>query len=316
VAVLLGGVLSPTDPVLASDVQVGGPGSSLDDDVAPDAPYAEDRTRVTEVGEVQFALTSEAGLNDGLAFPFVHAGVLVLAGGSLLGGTAHWVGSYLLLGIVVGVLVGVVVGRGLGYLAFRARPRPLRFADQGEPLLALAALLTSYGAAQLLHGYGFLAVFACAMALRAAAHQHDYHRSMHEVVGRLERLFTLAVLLALGVAFSSGLLRDLDLRGVLLALALVFLIRPATAWVSLAVLPRREPLPGGLVPRARHAVGFFGIRGVGSLYYLAWATGETDVPDAPWLWSTVAFTIAVSVVVHGAAATPWMRRLSEEPMAA
>ena len=85
-ALVLGSVLAPTDPVLASDVQVGGPGSSIPDEAAADLPYAEDPTVSSESGEVRFALTSEAGLNDGLTFPFVQAAVLVAAGGSVLGG--------------------------------------------------------------------------------------------------------------------------------------------------------------------------------------------------------------------------------------
>ena len=313
VALLLGAVLSPTDPVLASDVQVGGPGSAIADDSEEEVPYAEDPTTVTEAGEARFALTSEAGLNDGLAFPFVHLALLVLAGGSLLGGAATWVSWYVVGEIVIGVAVGVVLGRALGHVAFRARPEPVRVAAQSEPLLALAALLTAYGLAEVAHGYGFLAVFACAMALRSAEHRHEYHRAMHDVVRRLERLLTLFVLLLLGVTLSTELLADLDWRAGVVAVLLVFVIRPLAAWVSLAVRPRSDPLAGGLSPRGRTAVAFFGIRGVGSLYYLAWATGETEVPGASWLWATVALTIALSVVVHGVAATPVMRRLRDEP---
>jgi NhaP-type Na+/H+ or K+/H+ antiporter len=312
-ALLLGAVLSPTDPVLASDVQVGGPGSSIDDDEPDEVPYAEDRTTVDEAGEVRFALTSEAGLNDGLAFPFVHLAVLALAGGSFWAGAGEWLGWYLVAKIVIGVAVGVALGRLLGAVAFRSRAESLRLAEQGEPLLALAALLTAYGLAELAHGYGFLAVFACAMALRAAEHRHDYHREMHEVVQRLERLLTLVVLLLLGVAFSSGLLEGLDWRGVTIGVVLVLVVRPVAAWVSLAVLPRRNPLAGGLDAPGRLAVAFFGIRGVGSLYYIAYATNEAEFADAGWVWSTVGFTVAFSVIVHGIAATPVMRRLEVDP---
>jgi NhaP-type Na+/H+ or K+/H+ antiporter len=312
-ALLLGAVLSPTDPVLASDVQVGGPGSSIADDEPDEVPYSTDPTTVTEAGEVRFALTSEAGLNDGMAFPFVYAAILVAAGGSFLSGAGEWLGWYLLGKVVIGVIVGVAIGRGLGALAFRSRAEAVRLAAQGEPLLALAALLTAYGATELLHGYGFLAVFACAMALRSAEHRHEYHRAMHDVVQRLERLLTLAVLLLLGIAFSSGLLDDLDWRGVLVGVGVVFVVRPLVAWISLSVLPRRDPLAGGLNGRGRAAVAFFGIRGVGSLYYIAYATNHASFSDAGWLWSTVGFTVAFSVVVHGIAATPVMSRLEEEP---
>ena len=240
-ALLLGAVLVPTDPVLASDVQVGGPGSSIPDEEAADLPYAEDPTVSSESGEVRFALTSEAGLNDGLTFPFVHAAVLVAAGGSMLGGIGQWLAWYVVAKIVIGVAAGVLVGRLLARVAFRSRRAPLRLAEQGEPLLALAALLTAYGVAQVAHGYGFLAVFACAMALRSAERKHDYHRAMHDVVERLERLFTLLVLLFLGIGITGGILDALDWKGVVVGVALLFVIRPLSGLLALAVLPATRP---------------------------------------------------------------------------
>ncbi|MEP6814899.1 MAG: cation:proton antiporter [Marmoricola sp.] len=312
-ALLLGAVLAPTDPVLASDVQVGGPGSAIAVDAADEAPYAEDPTMISESGEVRFALTSEAGLNDGLAFPFVNAAILVAAGGSFLTGAAEWLSWYVVAKIAIGVAVAVIVGLLLGRVAFRSRSESFRLAEQGEPLLALAALLTSYGAGELLRGYGFLAVFACAMAMRSAERHHDYHRAMHDVIERLERLFTLLVLLLLGIALSGGILDALDWRGVLVGVLLLLVIRPISGLLALAVLPRRDPLAGGLNVRGRAVVAFFGVRGVGSIYYLAYATGHLHLDTAPWLWSTVAFTIALSVLVHGIAATPVMKRLQEEP---
>jgi NhaP-type Na+/H+ or K+/H+ antiporter len=297
VAVLLGAVLSPTDPVLASDVQVGAPATE-DPDAAGEEP-----------DELRFALTAEAGLNDSLAFPFVHLALLLLAGGFGLAEAGEWLGWYVAGKVAIGLLAGLGVGWALGRLAFRSRTQRLRLAEQGEPLLALAALLTSYGAAELLHGYGFLAVFTCATTLRAQERQHAYHREMHGVVDRLERLFTLAVLLLLGMAMTHGLFEHLDWRGVATGLALVFVIRPLAGWLSLAVRPRPVDHRGGLGPRERWAVAFFGVRGVGSLFYLAYAATHHELDVEPWLWSTVAFTIVLSVVVHGIAATPVMARL-------
>ena len=73
-------------------------------------------------------------------------------------------------------------------------------------MLALAALAISFGAAELVGGYGFIAVFCCGMAIRNAERSHDYQEAMHGVVERLERLLTLLVLLCLGIAMSRGLL--------------------------------------------------------------------------------------------------------------
>jgi NhaP-type Na+/H+ or K+/H+ antiporter len=158
-------------------------------------------------------------------------------------------------------------------------------------------------------GYGFLAVFACGMTIRAAERSHEYHASMHELVERLERLLTLVILLLLGMATTNGLLADLDWRGALVGLALVFVVRPLAGWASLVARPRAAGLPGGLSRAEAVVTSFFGVRGVGSLYYLAFAAGQHAFPEERWMWSTVAFTIGLSVFVHGVAATPVMRRL-------
>jgi len=306
VALLLGAALAPTDPVLASDVQVGEP---LTDDVdgGPQDDGAEDLRDQDD--DIRFSLTAEAGLNDGLAFPFVHLALLLLAGGFGLADAGAWLSWYVVGKIVIGVLVGLAVGWLLGRQAFRSRSDKLRLADHGEPMLALAALLAAYGAAEVVGGYGFLAVFVCAMSLRASHHGHSYQRAMHGVVERLERLMTLLVLLVLGMAMTRGLLEHLDLRGVAVAVSLVLVVRPLAGWAAVAVLPRDERLDGGLDRGEMAAVAFFGVRGVGSLFYLAYAVSHEHVPGEAWLWSTVAFTIIVSVLLHGITATPVMARL-------
>lgn len=315
-ALLLGAALSPTDPVLASDVQVEGPrveSPDGDNEEGDDEALGEP---VDEKDDVRFALTSEAGLNDGLAFPFVTAALLLASAGSAGSWWAGWLAWDLVGKVVVGVVVGVAVGWGLARVAFRSPRRSLRLAEQGEPLLALAALVMTYGVSQLVGGYGFVSVFACGLTLRAAERNHHYHRSMHEVVQRLERLLTLIILLMLGMAMTKGVLDELDWRGVLIALSLVFVLRPLAGWVSLRVRARGDDLPGGLSRHEALATAFFGVRGVGSLYYLAFAAGEHAFVEERWLWSTAAFTILVSVMVHGALATPVMRYLDRNREAA
>lgn len=309
-AVLLGAVLAPTDPVLASDVQVRGP------DVASGSEEYEEGLDDEEGGErdeVRFTLTAEAGLNDGLAFPFVHLAILLAAGGFALPEAAEWVGWYVVGKVVIGAAVGIAIGWALGRVAFRSRTPALRLAEQGESLLAVAALLMSYGAAELVGGYGFLAVFACAMTVRASERAHDYHRAMHEVIERLERLLTLVVLLVLGVATARGLLEHLDWRGVLVGVALVLVVRPLAGLASLTFAARPPDLVGGQTPHERLVVSLFGVRGVGSIFYLAYAVNHAEFTDTPWLWSTVGFTIILSVVVHGVTATPAMAWLESSP---
>ncbi len=287
-AVLLGSVLAPTDPVLASDVQVAG-------------PQTEDGHEVEEPDELRFTLTSEAGLNDGLAFPFVYAAIFIAAGTTSGVDWLEWFGWYAVGKVVLGVVVGIIIGKALATVAFRSASKSLRVAERGESLTALAALLSAYGVAEVLHGYGFLAVFACAMTFRSAERAHDYHAAMHEVTERLERLLTLFLLLVLGIALSRGLLEHLDWRGVGIGLALILVVRPLAGMVALRSDPRLDR-------SQQWAVAFFGVRGIGSLYYLAYAAGEAPELGTDWMWSTVAFTVTASVFIHGTLAVPMLRR--------
>jgi NhaP-type Na+/H+ or K+/H+ antiporter len=301
-AVLLGAALAPTDPVLASDVQVEGPTTD-----------EEDEDDIDEDDEVRFALTSEAGLNDGLAFPFVYLAILLAGSGGVAEWGVTWLAWDLVGKVVVGTALGIAVGWLLAKAAFRGNRLSLRTADTGEPLLAIAAVLLSYGVAEVAGGYGFVGVFACAMTIRSAERNHDYHALMHQVIQRLERLLTLIVLLLLGIALTDGLLASLRWEGALVGLLLLLVVRPLTAWVALRVGPKPRDRVGEnrLGPRERWATAFFGVRGIGSVYYVAYATGHAEFPGADEVWATVAFVITCSVVLHGVTATPAMRWLDE-----
>jgi NhaP-type Na+/H+ or K+/H+ antiporter len=157
-------------------------------------------------------------------------------------------------------------------------------------------------------------VFCCALTLRSAERGHDYHVHMHQTVERLERLLTLAVLLLLGSALTDSLLSDLTWQGALVGAALVFVVRPVSAYTALRVLPGRDRMGDRVLSRGEElACAWFGVRGVGSIYYLAYAGGQAYFPDLAQLWATVGFTIALSVLVHGITATPVMRRLEPAP---
>ena len=297
-AVLLGAVLAPTDPVLASDVQVGGPTTEEEEEGDVDT--------IDEDDEVRFALTSEAGLNDGLAFPFVALAILMAGSQSIGSWGVTWLAWDLVGKVVVGAAVGVLVGWLLAKAAFRSRRPSVRMAETGEPLLAIAAVFVSYGAAEVVGGYGFLSVFACALTIRSAERNSSYHALMHQVIERLERLLTLIVLLLLGIALTGGLFANLTSRGAAIGVLLLLVVRPLSAWVGLRFLHR-----GVLGPRERWATAFFGVRGIGSLYYLAYAMGHVKFAGSGELWSTVTFTVTLSVLLHGVSATPIMRQLDE-----
>ncbi|WP_166028353.1 cation:proton antiporter [Streptomyces chilikensis] len=286
-ALLLGAVLAPTDPVLAAEVRVGEP---------TDDEHDED--------EARFALTSEAGLNDGLAFPLTYAAVgLAAAAGS--GWSAGWIGPWaaqdLAYKCVVGVLGGLLMGRLLGWLFFRARPRALRLSQHREGFVALGATFLSYGVTELAGGYGFLSVFVTACAIRAAERSHGYYNVLHDFMEQVERLLTAAVLFLTGAFIALGGLSALTWQGAVTACLVLLVIRPLSGWAGL--------LRSSLGSRERWVVAAYGVRGIGSLYYLAYALGQHGfaVPERE-LWAVVTFTVLASVVLHGITAGPVIAR--------
>lgn len=284
-AMLLGAVIAPTDPVLASDVQVGPPGEEGEDE-----------------DEVRFALTSEAGLNDGLAFPFTNAAIAALGAAGLSDWFGGWVLDDLLLKVAIGVAVGFLMGRALAWVAFRW-PTDTRLAKSSEGFVALALTLLPYGLAELAHGYGFLAVFVAALTLRDHERGHEYHEVLHDFIESVERLLMAVLLVLLGGAVVGGILRGLTWEGALVGLAIVLVVRPLLAGVSL--------LRAGCPPRELATIAFFGIRGIGSVYYLAYAVAAADFADGDveTLWAVTTFVILVSVALHGSTATPALRRV-------
>ena len=164
-----------------------------------------------------------------------------------------------------------------------------------------AATFLAYGLTELVHGYGFLAVFVAALAMRDAERQHDYHDRLHDFAEQTERLLMMVLLVLFGGALAGGLLAPLTWAGVAAALVFVFLVRPAAGLLSLigATRPLAE----------RAAIAFFGIRGLGSFYYLAFAANAAAFPEMPELWAVVGLTVLISVGLHGVTVTPAMRRL-------
>ncbi|WP_107656225.1 cation:proton antiporter [Nocardia suismassiliense] len=289
-AVLLAAVLAPTDPVLASDVQVEGP-----------TPGGE--SSAEEDDEVRFALTSEAGLNDALAFPFVYLAIFLATQGSVQNWFAGWFAWELLGKIAVGALLGAIVGDLLGRGLFRFPIENARLADQGEPIAALAAVFAVYGLTELVGGYGFLAVFACAIAMRRIERDSGYHEQMHSLVEQLEHVLTLVVLLLLGAGLTTGLLTALSWQGAALGVLLVFVFRPFAGWLALQRCDE-------MAPKERAVTAFFGVRGIGSIYYVSYGLTQADLSsEAQTLWAITAFTIVLSVLVHGASAGWVMKHL-------
>ena len=286
-ALLLGAALAPTDPVLAGEVQVG-------------APATEEIEHLEEAeDEVRFGLTSEAGLNDALAFPFVYAAIAMAEHGADPRG---WIGGWLAYEVAyklaVGVAGGVAVGWLLGRLFFSSRRELLRLSQHSEGFVAIAATFLAYGLTEVAHGYGFLAVFVAAVTIRSSERFHGYHAVLHDFVEQIERLLTVLVLLLLGAAAVGGLLSGIGWRAVLVAALVLLVVRPVAGLIGLA---------GGCGSRAeRAAMAFFGVRGIGSIYYVAYALGAASFAGAKEVFAVVGLVVIGSVLLHGTTAGPVM----------
>jgi NhaP-type Na+/H+ or K+/H+ antiporter len=319
-SLLLGAVLAPTDPVLASVVAVND---------------ADDHDRM------RYGISGEAGLNDGTAFPFV---VLALAW-QVHEGPGNWLVGWalhrLVWAIPAALVLGYVLGRTLGRIAILLRTRQ-RDVTAPSDLLALALIGISYVAADAIGAWGFLSVFAAGLGLRAAevnVVSHDPHPdaplapdddpTQHPpaealVAARVEpqamkqpavaagvlvsetlsfgetveRLVEVGMIVAVGVALAT----HWDARAIPLAIALFVIIRPLAVRALLTFTLTTRP--------QRWLMGWFGIRGIGSLYYLGYALrhGDGDQAAAAEITGLVVSVIALSVIVHGITSTPLLKR--------
>jgi len=283
-AILLGAVLAPTDPVLAADVQVGPPQEGAEH-------------------PVRFTLTTEAALNDGLAFPFVYLGLLVAAEGFSPGiWGLQWVGVDVVYRIFMGALMGWGGGKLLGILLF-SFPRRSAVADTSSGVISLAGVLLCYGSTEMVHGYGFIAVAVMGLTLRRQEADHAFHRRLHDFSESLEHALTAVLLVALGVVLPL-LFQDLQWSHVLIALVLIFGIRPLAGALGLARanFSRNDCM----------VTAFYGVRGIGSIYYLCYAGRHMEFINEGQLWSLVGLTILLSTMFHGFSVGWAMDKVSDE----
>ncbi|WP_121742874.1 cation:proton antiporter [Natronorubrum halophilum] len=292
-AVLLGACIAPTDPVLASEVQVGDPGEDDDEETTPDESDRED--------EVRFALTSEAGLNDGFAFPFTNLAIAI----ALLGiAPGNWIGEWLLIDVVYRITVGVLAGGVLGWIIARVifwTDPETQIAQSVQGLEAVAGTLVVFGLTELVGGYGFIAVFIAALAIRNYERSHDYNEALHEISELAEQTVMGIIMMFFGGAIAGGLLSPLTTEAAIAAVAIVFLVRPLAGVAGFVGFAGERG--------ERLTIAFFGIRGIGSFYYLAHGLNEGVFADADLLWALVGAVVLISIVVHGITATPVVNRL-------
>jgi NhaP-type Na+/H+ or K+/H+ antiporter len=290
-AILIGAMLAPTDPVLATDVQVRRPGDN-------------DRLR--------FGLTAEAGLNDGTAFPFVMLG-LGLLGLHDIGDGGRWLLVDVVWASVAGVALGAVLGAGVARLVFtlRVHRRETRFMDD---FLGLGLIALTNGLALAISAYAFLAVFAAAVALRQTEqHLMARHRERFDPASRralsladssmhfneqLERIGEVLLILLLG---GSLFVNSWTWDAVLVAVFIFVVARPMAVYLGL--------IGSDVAPQTRHYMAWFGVRGIGSLYYLMYAISHgLDQALALQILSITLIVVTLSIIVHGMSVRPLMQR--------
>jgi NhaP-type Na+/H+ or K+/H+ antiporter len=284
-ALLFAGSLAPTDPVLASDVQI-------------------EHDENEDEAEAKFALTSEAGMNDALAFPFIHLAIAIAAGGSLtVEVLSEWVLEDVFWKLGAGLIVGAALGWLIGLIVYRL-PSGTRLSRTGDGFIALGATLVVYTVTEFAQGYGFLAVFVAGYMIRRASHGHDFNRRLHDFADESERLLMMFLLLLFGGMIAAGLLAGLGWEEVVFAAVMLLIIRPLAGWISLIGVKR---------PRLELTIiAFFGIRGLGSVYYLSYGFNHGAFDYEYSLWGTLGLIIAASILMHGVLVTPALHRLGRK----
>ena len=284
-AILLGAILAPTDPVLASEVQLTDRG---DED------------------ELRFGLTSEGGLNDALAFPFVYFGIHWLKDDNWENWFKQWVAVDLIWAIAAGIVMGIIVPKAVVWVDQRIQ-KYRRTEQSMENFVAISIILLTYSLTELVNGYGFLAVFIAGLVVQHTYKDPEKPLGQLEFTERIEKLLEVGTILLLGSILLVKPILSYAGQSLLVVVLLFFVIRPVGAWISTigkrVADPRHKTLDSG----TRWLFGWFGIRGVGSLYYLAYAFGNGLKGELGEQISWITYTtVVISVILHGVSSTPLM----------
>ena len=278
-SLLLAAVLAPTDPALASEIQLN-----------------EKQSIKSKESGVQYCLTAEAGLNDGLAFPFIFLAILW----SQKSLNQHdlwieWIGYYVIYKIIVGSLIGAALGYFYSLLTQKLSENKEKHIHQ--TFVAISLTLISYGVAEISNTYGFLSVFFTGLF----AQYHMHIKSANSLsdpnlnfIINIEKFLIVFWIIFFGGSIMAGILGQITLATLLFSISLVLVIRPLMGYIGLfnTDFSRKKKL----------AISYLGVRGIGSVFYLTYAMKHGSFGDLNHLYSIVSLIILLSIIFHGLSA--------------
>lgn len=275
-AALFGALISPTDPVLASELQTSEPGE-------PDKSKS------------KLGLTAEAGINDGLAFPFTWLAITIATKGTdYTQWWESWLLHALLLKTVIGVAAGLLTGWLLYKLVFSISSKNKTLSRISRGILSLTLVLLPYAVAEIAGGYGFLSVFFAACIFSNYEKYQEHMTSLHDFNEELESFAVAVIFITIGIFIGLHSRVLLNWPIMVTAALMVLVVRPLAGYISLI---------GTRLNRVqRFVLSFYGIRGIGSIYYLAFALTEADFEQLKELIGVTTATIFLSVIIHGISA--------------
>ena len=283
-AILFGSLISPTDPVLASDLQTSKPSEK-------------------DISKTRLALTSEAGINDGLAFPFTYFALFLATRGNHY---SEWIGEWFLVDFILKTVIGIIMGLVLGWLLYKivfSCTSKTQQSNISRGILSLALTLLPYAVTQMMGGYGFIAVFIAATAFSHREKDVRHMDNLHDFTEEIERIFVALLFVILGIYIAADFNNLLNYKLIAVALILIMVIRPITGYVALT---------GKKISHfEKFVLSFYGIRGVGSIYYLMFALNEVQFDESQKLIELTAVTIVLSVCIHGISAATIQKKLDK-----
>ncbi len=276
VSLLLAAVLAPTDPVLASDIQL--------------EEHQDEKKRNTGL---RYTLTGEAGINDGFAFPFVFLAILWSQTTSFSDiDLGHFVWYYIIYKLAVGALIGAIIGFIYSYFIHKHDEQNTSIILGG--FIAVALTFFSYGIAEVAHTYGFISVFTTGIFIQfyqANRAEDRVESKMLEFVEETEKMLVVLWAIFFGGSLLSGILTYTDWKGILFSLAIVLVLRPVFGYIAM--------LTTNFSTAKKWAISFFGVRGIGSFFYLSFALLNGNFQDFTQLFGIVSYVVLFSIIIHG-----------------